>query len=186
MIEFDPVVQPPIPKRLLVVGCPRSGTQFFCNLLQIFGMRVNHERMGEDGMVNAAWLAESQVNDKLIRIKGRQHYEFGRILHLIRHPVPCIESMSRELPETWWTWQEAHSNLHIDDPRDLEMMAAFWIFWTDGCQHLCDKHIRLEDVAHIGDRTNKGRHPAKPITLNNLGSCAGEVEKRMETYGYKS
>lgn len=174
------------PKRLLVVGAPRSGTLFFANFLQTLGMRVNHERMGQDGVVNASWLPMRAEGDNFIGSQGRQDYTFERILHLVRHPLPCIESMSRELPKVWWDWQEQYSELAISDPKDLERVAALWIFWTDGCQHLCDAHIRLEDVAHLGERVNKGRNDPSQITLDDLGSCAGTVELRMGTYGYRA
>jgi len=185
MIEYEPPRREPIPKRLLVVGSPRSGTHFFAKLLQNFGMRVKHERMGEDGTVNSAWLAMKQKNDTLLHVEGRQHYTFDKILHIVRHPLPTIESLSRELSPVFWEWQYAHSKIAIDDPHDLERVSAFWVFWTDGCQHLCDTHIRLEDIAHLGDVVGKGKQLSRRIEPLELGCMQEEVEKRCEIYGYK-
>jgi hypothetical protein len=183
-IEYEPLQHEPIPKRLLVIGTPRSGTHFFTKLMQGFGMRVQHERMGEDGTVNCAWLAMRMPNDPVIKVTGRQNYDFDRIIHLIRHPLPTIASMSHALHGVFWEWQEIHSNLHIHDTTDLEKLAAFWLFWTDGCKHLCDTAIRLEDIAHLGPPVAESKIK-KQITLTDLGCMGGEVSNRMADYGYK-
>lgn len=184
MIEYDPLIQAPIPKRLLVVGSPRSGTRFITNFLNQFGLQVRHERMGEDGTVNGAWLAMRMKDDTLIKVAGRQHYEFDQIIHLVRHPLAVIRSLSLEMSEVWWKWQSVHSKIEIPDPSDLELIAAFWVFWTDGCQHLCDTHIRLEDISHLGDRTGKGVQPEGRLTPDDLGCMALTVAERCKTYGY--
>ena len=189
-IQFDeeiaPVLEAPWPKRLLVIGCPRSGTQFITGLLNNFGMRVAHERMAEDGTVNCAWLATKMRGDTLIKTKGRQHYDFDQIVHIVRHPLKCIDSMSRELPPSWWDWQEQHSKLHVD-PRNIEEVAAFWVFWADGCQHLCDQHIRLEDIQHLMPPRNVAKDKSKVMQLgfDDLGVMKDEVLKRCEIFKYK-
>jgi hypothetical protein len=184
-IEYDPLIEKPIAKRLLAIGSPRSGTRFLTNLLNKFGLRVRHERMGEDGTVNPAWLAMRMKNDPLIQCTGRQHYEFDQIVHIVRHPLAVIRSLSLEMSEVWWKWQEVHSHLEVSDPSDLEKTAAFWVFWTDGCQHLCDTHIRLEDISHLGDPTGKGVKPEGRIVGSDLGAMEETVAQRCETYGYK-
>jgi hypothetical protein len=184
-IDYEPLQHSPIAKRLLVIGAPRSGTHFIAAFLQEFGMRVKHERMGEDGTVNFAWLAMRVRNDPIVKVTGRQNYDFDQMMHIVRHPLMCIPSISANLPRHFWDWQEIHSDLHIPDEDDLEMVAAFWIFWTDGCQHLCDKTLRLEDLAHMGKPEGLGVQRNKdPITLDDCGAMAEEVEKRMKLYGY--
>jgi len=184
MITYDTLSEAPIPKRLLVIGSPRSGTRFITNLLNEFGLRVRHERMGEDGTVNGAWLAMRMKDDPLIQVTGRQHYEFDKIVHLVRHPLATIQSLSNEMSRVWWDWQKIHSRLTIDDPSDLEQIAAFWVFWTDGCQHLCDTHIRLEDICHLGRQTGQGVKPRHKISYDDFGVMKQTVLDRMKIYGY--
>jgi hypothetical protein len=89
------------------------------------------------------------------------------------------------MSQVWWSWQEFHSKLKIDTTSDYERFAAFWVFWTDGCQHLCDKTIRLEDIAHLGDQAGKGIHKREEIRLKDLGAMAVTVADRMDLYGYQ-
>jgi hypothetical protein len=110
----------PIPKRLLVVGSPRSGTMYFTQFLRRFGMRVSHERMGEDGTVNAGWLAPKLEEDPLIVGRGRQHYEFEKIIHLVRNPLACIDSLSREMHDVFWRWQRLQRLEDIAHLGDVE------------------------------------------------------------------
>jgi hypothetical protein len=184
-IKYEHIQHEPIAKRLLVVGAPRSGTHFIADVLQGFGMRVKHERMGEDGTVNCAWLAMRQEGDEIITVTGRQNYDFDKIVQLVRHPLECIPSMSKNLTPMFWKWQAAHSDLHIPDPTDLEMVAAFWIFWTDGCLHLADKTIRLEDISNLGKPVGENIGRVKgPIKIEDCGGAAEGVMKRMEVYNY--
>lgn len=186
-LQYETLQIPPIPKRLLVVGAPRSGTHFIAEFLQGFGMRVAHERMGEDGTVNSSWLAMRAVNDPVIKVIGRQNYDFEKMLHLVRHPFQCIPSMSLHVTAHFWDWQERHSRLKVDDPEDLEKIAAFWVFWTDGCTHLCGQNVlRLEDIASLGKPAGVGKTRREPIKLDDCGAMAEEVAKRMDVYGYKS
>jgi hypothetical protein len=183
--DFDPVKRAPKSKRLLVVGAPRSGTMFICEMLRRWGMRICHERMGEDGIVHSAWLAQRLKDDMVISGTGRQHYEFDRILHLVRHPLRTIESLSHELNPIFWQWQEKHSNIKIEDPEDIEKIAAFWVFWVDGCEMLCDNHVRLEHIGHLGKKVNTATKPSRDLKMDDLGCMAEEVALRMDNYGYK-
>jgi hypothetical protein len=184
---YERPVEPPIPKRLLVIGSPRSGTHFMTALLNIFGMRVRHERMGEDGTVNSAWLAMKKINDSLINPVGRQHYEFDQIIHLVRNPLDTIGSLASEMSQAFWEWQEEHSNIAIyaENPK-IDRIAAFWVFWTDGCQHLCDSTIKLESIQHLGPVQGKAVHKRAEVKIADLGDQGKMVMDRMELYGYNN
>lgn len=163
-------------KRLLVVGSPRSGTQFFAKMLQNFGMRVNHERMGEDGIVNSAWLIPE---DPSFSDPGRVNYSFDKIIHLVRHPLQVIDSISREGESfgPFWEIQERHTGLKILDFTDMEAIAEFWLHWTRGCHQMADMYIRLEDVQHLGDKVHEGPNADKRMKLE--WSDVGEAEKAL-------
>jgi hypothetical protein len=181
--KHEPVVGDQIQKRLLVIGCPKSGTKFYAELLESWGFRIRHERMGEDGTVNSGWLMRKLVDDPLLVGKGRQHYEFDRIIHLVRHPLACIDSMRRELSRQFWEWQQIHSGIEVV-PGNLETLAAFWLYWTDGCERGSDLRVRLEDIQHLKPRANAGLEEPYAIKVEDLGSMAAEIESRLILYGY--
>jgi hypothetical protein len=187
LVQYDTLTRAPIPKRLLVIGSPRSGTQFITGLLNRFGLRVRHERMGEDGTVNCAWLVYRIKNDPLIQISGRQHYEFDQIVHIVRHPFAVIASLSAEMYGVFWDWQYRHSNIRVN-PKLLSTVANFWMFWSDGCQKLSDSMVRLEDIAHLGERKNAGIHEHMKLSLDSFEDeeIREALERRCKRYGYKT
>jgi hypothetical protein len=108
-------------KKILITGCPRSGTTYTSKLLQRCGKDVTHEhRIGEDGIVS--WLLTPTIEDvtfirqrrnfKSIHTNSKTHYmwrpfhwdhpiptaefksEFGVFLHQVRDPIRCISSMT--------------------------------------------------------------------------------------------
>jgi hypothetical protein len=181
---IQPVEGEPIQKRLLVIGSPRSGTGYFTRVLNAWGMRVCHERMGEDGIVNCTWLMRRFDDDPLMIGKGRQHYQFEKIIHLVRNPLKCIDSLNRDLSRQFWDWQILHSGIEVV-PGCMETYAAFWLYWTDGCERGSDERVRLEDIQHLGQRRNQGMSQPRDLKLEHLGSMADEVEHRMMMYGYE-
>lgn len=184
-IEYDIPQNDPIPKRLLVVGSPRSGTQFATIFLNKLGLRVRHERMGADGTVNAAWLANRLVDDSLLRVHGRQHFEFDKIVHLVRHPYPTISSLTCEMHSAFWRWQFRHTGIEIDT-EDISTVAEFWLFWTDGCTKLADSTIRMEDIAHLGEPANQGHRPRFQVAREDFtGELQATLDARLAQYGYK-
>jgi hypothetical protein len=183
-LEYD-IPSRVVAKRLLVIGSPRSGTHFLTTVLNKFGLRVRHERMGEDGTVNCAWLALKRKVDPLIRVTGRQHYEFDQIVHLIRHPYATISSLAVEMHDPFWLWQLPHTKIEVD-PSDMSTIADFWMFWTDGCTKLADTTIRLEDIAHLGEVVSKGIYPHLALDASCFSEEINEaLGRRMERYGYK-
>jgi hypothetical protein len=174
-------------KRLLVIGAPRSGTQFFTGVLKNFGMRVNHERMGEDGIVHSGWMPPGGNT----RFKGytREKFSFDRILHLVRHPLLVIDSLSREGPgfPNFWEMQEKHSGIHLSDNHtDLEGLARFWIYWTSGAKQQSDYQVRLEDIQHFGQPENVGENVDKKIKLawSDVGDAEEALKKHAERFYY--
>jgi hypothetical protein len=169
-----------------VIGSPRSGTKYFANMLKGFGMRVNHERMGEDGIVHAGWLPPGGNT----RFKGytREKFSFDRIIHLVRHPLLVIDSLSREGPgfPNFWEMQEEHTTLKIDNHTDLETLARFWVEWTAWSARQSDYCVRLEDIQHLGEPDNVGRNADKSIKLawSDVGDSEEMLKKFSERFHY--
>jgi hypothetical protein len=112
-------------KNILVLGCPRSATTYMAELLQALGLDVRHEEMGADGTSSwpmAAWSAQP------IWGPSRRSFQFRYILHVVRHPVPTLASLSRLQPDSWDYLHEyvlMHRSASL-----LEQAAQAYIGWN--------------------------------------------------------
>lgn len=90
--------------RLLLTGCGRSGTHFLADMLQHNGYNVTHERIGPQGSVSWVFAAppspdsmadESRlVSAEDVWRRSQANFTFYPIVHLTRHPVPLITSLT--------------------------------------------------------------------------------------------
>lgn len=145
-----------IRKRLLVTGCPRSGTTYISQLLGMLNIDCAHERMGADGTVSSFFNVEDEVVDYIVPDAYEapfSEHEFERIVLLVREPWACIHSMRANLPMATWDWLQMHCpeiDLHLElehQPRPLEAVAAFWLRWNQRIQAELrpDFTVRIED-----------------------------------------
>ena len=82
-----------IKKKILGIGHPRTGTGYTHKILQSWGLNVNHETMGMDGIVawqlidrNGPWL---YINS----IKENDAYEYEYVIYNVRNPFSSIPSI---------------------------------------------------------------------------------------------
>lgn len=66
---------------LYVTGNPRSGTKSTSQMLRSYGWECPHEKRGRDGTVSCYWWIDGEQTEK------------DTVVHLVRHPLPCIASM---------------------------------------------------------------------------------------------
>lgn len=189
------VVRKPIPlarrprKRLLVVGSPRSGTRFFAGWLQDLGMRVKHESMGQDGTVDSTFTVPRTTADPDSWSKaGLYQYRFDKVVHLVRSPLRVIESLARELPPSWWRWQEIHTGIAVEGERPtFDEVARWWLWWTERADRLSSRRLRVDPLFAGGLATNVGRR-ARVVPELWRDALAPETESallvRMQQYGY--
>lgn len=176
-------------KRLLVVGCPRSGTKSFSRVLMFFGLRVEHEQMGEDGLVDSTFTVPRTTRDPAnFTPDGLWQYRFDRTIQLVRNPLWVIASLCRELYPSWWTWQEIHTGIAIAGERPTPAEAArYWCWWTDQADKLSGgEFVRIEDFGQFALVANLGkRGKAGPVRSEDLGvEMAAAVAARALRYGY--
>lgn len=88
-----------ISKKVLVVGCARSGTHSFSKMLRVVGVDAKHEKMGGDGTVSCFWLGNDVKVYPSLPTKVPHEYDepqssytFKHRAHLVRHPLRCIAS----------------------------------------------------------------------------------------------
>jgi hypothetical protein len=114
---------------VLGIGHPRGGTRYVSRLLVAAGVRALHEAKGRDGSVSC-WLSAPDWYHPHANASGlRSEYPDARLLHIIRHPLAAIASLSVFHHPSWWHWQEKHSGVEYE-PKSLDFYAQFWIRWN--------------------------------------------------------
>ena len=77
-------------KKILVVGHPRTGTGYTAKLLQSWGLDVQHEKMGKDG------ISDWSISFKERSIWQKVHYneyDWQLIIYCVRNPKDTINSL---------------------------------------------------------------------------------------------
>jgi hypothetical protein len=78
------------PKKILVVGHPRTGTGYTAKLLQSWGLDIGHETMGEDG--TSDWSLATRERS-LWQDLNFGDYEWDTIIYCVRDPKDSIPSI---------------------------------------------------------------------------------------------
>ncbi|MBI3900714.1 MAG: hypothetical protein HY324_01025, partial [Chlamydiia bacterium] len=76
-------------KKLLVLGCARSGTLYISKVLKACGLHIRHEKMGKEGMSTCDFVVDPEVGRWNLRPKD---YHFAHIFHQVRDPLQVIAS----------------------------------------------------------------------------------------------
>jgi hypothetical protein len=117
-------------RQVLGLGHPRGGTRFVSRLLVSAGVRALHESKGSGGCVSC-WLSVPDWYHPHSNASGlRSDYDNPHLLHIIRHPLTAVASLSRLHHGSWWHWQEKHTGLEYEK-ESLEFYARFWRRWNE-------------------------------------------------------
>lgn len=131
------------PRRLLITGCPRSGTTYLAMLMQAYGLEVGHERAGRHGISSFALAVDGPDGPWG---PARRRYRFERVIHIVRDPVAAIASFATMGPRAW-----QYFNAYIYAPPSLPVVhrgALAWVGWNrliEAQPH--DVRLRVEDAA---------------------------------------
>lgn len=190
LIEFVKPDGPPEQKKVLVIGSPKSGSTYMAWFLRELGLRVEHERMGLDGTVNAAWLMPKIVDDPfLIDERARQHFIFDRVIHLVRHPLEVLASLQALPPWPFLKWQYLWTGVRFPagEAPNLLYLGQFWIWWTDRCTSAADFTIRLDDIARVGPPRNVTVKPVEEIEWDDITDhvIKRDMQHRASKYGWE-
>lgn len=162
------------PRKLLITGCPRSGTRFTTEVLKKSGLRVNHEAMGPDGLVSCFFT----VNDFWYpggHIGRRDQFDFEHVWHQIRHPLKVIASMSADhgMPGDFRHWQEKHTGIPGDyEPRILRW-ANFWRHWVPLATKQAQWTYRIEDFDGVWTEMRKRLEIEDEPDLSKISRAMG-------------
>jgi hypothetical protein len=202
-------------KQLLVLGLPRSGTQYLTLVLRNAGVKVGHEMFKWDGTVGMFFAVEDvfypgqhwSTDDE--QRQRRSDYQFEQVWHLTRDPRRVIPSIVEAMNPQLWVWQERHTGISCGlFPKTLRAML-FWVAWNE----LIEKNeeiayrFRVEDIdaewPTIRERLGIEADPEVPPVPRDYGhaksiaplsfedmeaidaSTAFAVRVMSERYGYR-
>lgn len=189
-------------KKLLVIGCARSGTRYTSKVFRSLGLDIRHEKNGKDGTVN--WASVAIEND----LKSHDI-----ILHQVREPIASISSI-HILRKFAFKYSVSVEPKILEGKTNLQRNMRYWLFWNRLCSEksmltyrvedltkrikefmdLIGKEITEKDIVNIckistQDHSCKNWPTYKAITLNDLLKedeyIAEEIKKDAEKYGYK-
>ena len=127
-------------KKLLIIGCPRSGTGYACKLLRALGLDIGHEVWGKHGM--SCWWAifdtyrpgvwywplDRDLQEFLDKYPKPLSYENCIVLHQTRYPLKVIRSLAYPHPVQPRAWRYVFHHIpgSMDDPILLCAMRAWY------------------------------------------------------------
>ena len=152
--------EPLIPKELLVMAHPRSGTGYMAKLFQNLGLDIGHETMGAAGLSSWQMVVPDsrslRFQYQLFRseVLPQKAYDFNCRIHLIRDPRKAIPSIQLEnVSIESWNYRKTHIfrffKVDIDQyTSSLEKAIASYYYWNKLiASSNPDYTVRLEQVA---------------------------------------
>lgn len=116
-----------IRKKLLVLGTGRCGTMFTAHAMRVAGVKLLHEKVGEDGTVSHYFVTDSdwypmapwQKKEQKKHVgERRDDFVFNNIFHIVRNPLRVIPSMTKIFGSVTWCFYEENGLIPtgIKDP----------------------------------------------------------------------
>lgn len=186
--------------RLLIIGCPRSGTKYAAAYFQKIGHDIGHERVGKDGV--SSWMFAATDNTYPWGVGKKTDYNFKMIVHQIRHPLQVISSLST-IHNISWKFIAKHINLN-PELNDIQKRMKMWIEWNKLCESQTNFRYRIENFDQAVQRICNNLHisykPAKIVKNLNARNhidlswkqlvdadkqLCKEIISMMSRYGYK-
>lgn len=159
---------------LLITGCARSGTHYITQVLNLCGLKLRHERGGEDGMVS--WLMAAKSGRTPFGPGGNK-FQFVHIFHQVRDPLKSIASICKEPRESWEYICKHVPEINIFDPL-LVRAAKYYYYWNLMAEKKAEWTYRIEDLENVFDKMSK----ILGITLDK--TAVDKVPKNIATRGY--
>ena len=133
---------------ILITGHQRSGTGYMAALCQAMGLDVGHERPGKDGISSFQYAVETDrvpfhsVDDN----KGRNHYRFDRIIHVVRHPLHVIASTAFTDMNGAIEWQAKFVPVTAPEQHGIRRAVQTYLGWNELIEEQTAELVRVEDA----------------------------------------
>lgn len=139
--------------RLLIVGCPASGTTYTTQVLQRSGLDIKHEMMGKDGIVSWTMITNriAIYNPTIINdLEGK----FDHIFHQIRDPLRVIRNNyspdnMKHLDGFYWSYIRSVIPQMKKEDSLLVHCAKFYYYWNLKAEEMAEFSYRIEDFESI-------------------------------------
>lgn len=144
-------------KKVLITGCPRSGTKYIAIVLNAFGYPIGWEKMEIGGLVD--WEVTFWDTEKLLyKVKPVQSdiriQDFDTILHQVRTPLRVIESMHIIDEGNWNKALFSIKEIKKTDSKLLKCMK-WWYYWNLKAESIAEWTYKIEDLYSVFDELCK-------------------------------
>lgn len=174
-------------KAIVITGCPRAGTKYVSELLQL-----GHEKIGERGI--SSWVLAAK-NAKAAKHGPTLHevlnkFEDVQIHHQVRHPISCIRSIT-SIGKQAWRFICENSKVDINAPVLLRAMQM-WYYWNLMAEEIAETRYQVETLPKIeglGTNSSKARlRRATDFTPKDLRALDpklyAQILELSNKYGY--
>lgn len=138
-------------KKILVVGCGRSGTLFMSKVFEEMGLDVGHERLGKDGI--SSWFHSFGNRQKRL-IQAQMKNDERIYIHIVRNPLKVINSMVKisKLPnrKALQYFKDVCPDETEGIENEYELGMLYWYFWNKMIEKRgagVTTRIKVEDVS---------------------------------------
>lgn len=198
-------------KKILVVGHPRTGTGYTAKLLQSWGLDVQHEKMGEDGISHWGMAVGGDnpvIFSELINNMTFNSVEWDTIIYCVRDPKASIPSItytentnkkSLEYRIKWGGFKDRKVSLMntissiLAWDKLIQKLEPSFIFNIEGdgqalFQFLIDRGFKVKwSEKQIGKKYNQRNHKGLEDILKDsrvLSHHRFGINTYCERYGY--
>lgn len=148
-----------IKKRLLVLGSGRSGTTFTAKALQVAGVNVTHEKVGQDGTVSHYFVVDSDwypmapwkgwvEKEKMHVGERRSDFEFENVVHIVRDPRKVIPSMTKIFDSVTWEFYVRNGFIPEGLKKPVLRAMHLWLNHNTAAAEQADLTFQLERYQH--------------------------------------
>ena len=136
---------------LLITGHQRSGTGYMAALCQSMGLDVGHERVRPDGCSSFQFAVDTKTVcfHSADRNRGRAHYRFDRIIHVVRHPLHVIASTAFTDMNGAIEWQAQFIPVTAPEQHGLRRAVQTWLGWNELIEEQTAERVRVEDAEQV-------------------------------------
>lgn len=171
-------------RKIIVVGCGRSGTLYMSKVFEILGLDVGHEKLGKDGI--SSWYHSFGNRQKKL-IQAQMKNDERIVIHLLRDPIDVVNSMvlvSKDTSRRGLAYFRDLCPEIAKDYEDFELAMAYWIHWNKMIeQRSCKVNLRI-NVANVSN-------PAGLFSICmtcgiNMEDLANDVVSKINKLGNKT
>lgn len=176
-------------KKLLVIGCPRSGTTYTSKVMTKAGFPLGHECMDTFGTSSFLFIPKDAtmktmnllLNDPSHHPEGlRSSFEFDYTYHQVRNPLHNIDSMSKVCSMGVRKWAHVVMGVPLPKSHNMEHLKAmsqdektlwamhFYLIANRQCERQTSLRYRVEDFQAnwMSFLANIGLPPGTPFPEN--------------------